>query len=88
MRTGVPSGTTAVTCRRRQPQPPTPIPSFGRELTKTEQAYHASIEREKAAKKAERIAKLKAWAEANPALVEASRQLAKIKRRKRRNGKR
>jgi hypothetical protein len=69
-------------------QPPKPLPSFGRELSETARAYRASIEREKAAKTAERIAKLKAWAEAKPELVEASRQLAKIKRRKRRNGKR
>jgi hypothetical protein len=67
--------------------PPKPIPNFGRELTETERAYRASIERGKAVKKAEGLAKLEEWKQANPELVEAQRQLAKTKRRKKRNGK-
>jgi hypothetical protein len=61
------------------------------ELTETERAYRASIEREKAAKKkAEGLAKLAAWKQENPELVEAQKQLAKIKRKTKRrtNGKR
>ena len=42
---------------------------------------------EKVEKKAEGLAKLAAWKAENPELVEAQKQLAKIKRRKRRNGK-
>ncbi len=43
---------------------------------------------EKAAKKAEGLAKLAQWKQDNPELVEAQKQLAKIKRRKRKtNGK-
>jgi hypothetical protein len=59
------------------------MPAFGRELTETERAYRASIEREKVAKKAEGLAKLAAWMQDNPELVEAQKRLAKIKRRKR-----
>jgi hypothetical protein len=57
------------------------MPAFGRELTETERLYlHQSSE--KAAKKAEGLAKLAQWKQDNPELVEAQKQLAKIKRRK------
>jgi hypothetical protein len=68
-------------------QPSKPMPAFGRELSETERLYRAPIEREKVAKKAEGLAKLAAWKQDNPELVEAQKQLAKIKRRKKRNGK-
>jgi hypothetical protein len=58
------------------------MPSFGRELTETERAYRASIEREKAAKKAEGLAKLAQWKQDNHELVEAQQTLAKIKRKR------
>jgi hypothetical protein len=48
------------------------MPAFGSELTETERAYRASIERE-AAKKAEGLAKLAQWKQDNPELVEAQK---------------
>ena len=68
-------------------QPPKPMPAFGHELSETEKLYLASIEREKAAKKAEGLAKLAAWKQDNPKLVEAQKQLAKLKRERKSKGK-
>ena len=57
------------------------MPAFGRELTETERLYlHQSSE--KAAKKAEGLVKLAAWKQDNPELVEAQKQLAKLKRKR------
>jgi hypothetical protein len=42
---------------------------------------------EKAAKKAEGLAKLAAWKQDNPELVEAQKQLAKLKRKHKSKGK-
>jgi hypothetical protein len=42
---------------------------------------------EKAAKKAEGLAKLAAWKQDNPELVEAQKQLAKLKRKRKSKGK-
>ena len=53
-------------------QPPKPMP--------------ASIEAE-GRKESRRAGELAAWKQDNPELVEAQKQLAKIKRRKKRNGK-
>jgi hypothetical protein len=53
------------------------------QISETERLYRASIEREKAAKKAEGLAKLAAWKQDNPELVQAQQKLAKIKRKKR-----
>ena len=61
--------------------PPKPMPAFGRELTETERLYlHQSSE--KAAKKSRRAGEARQCKQDNPELVEAQKQLAKIKRRK------
>ena len=67
-------------CAGWKRQPPKPMPAFGRGLPKPSgSTVHQSSE--KAAKKAEGLAKLAQWKQDNPELVEAQQTLAKIKRR-------
>ena len=75
--------------RRRawERQPSKPMPAFGRELSETERAYRASIERERAAKRAAdeiRFEAMRAKAAAEKAEHQAVEQAIQQQRRARR----
>ena len=67
--------------------PPKPMPAFGRELSETERTYRASIERERAAKRAAdeiRFEAMRAKAAAEKAEHQAVEQAIQQQRRARR----